>query len=135
MVDLGAILEARGLDLAEIADMHVGAEFGARPQPGERSDDAIRPHGGAFHMAERPDRDAVADGDTGAKEHIGTDRDIAADLRIDAEIDRGRIDQRSAIVECGGAQALLGDGFRHRQVGARVDAEKFLRGAFDDARA
>ena len=56
-LDPGA--EPAGLDLDEIADMHVGFEHRARAQPGERADDRALGDLGAFEMRERADADIV----------------------------------------------------------------------------
>ena len=59
VVGLGAGAEPGGLDLDEIADMHVCLEHRAGAQPGKRPDDRARPDLGAFEMREGADAHLV----------------------------------------------------------------------------
>ena len=53
VIRLGAARQGGVLHFDEVADVHVGAQLGARPQAGERTDDAFLPNFGAVQHAVR----------------------------------------------------------------------------------
>src|SRR5690606_24300450 len=133
------------LDLDEVAQMHAGAEHGARTGAGVGPDHAGLAHGGAVDVAEGLDAGAgadagVADHAVGADAHavaeldlafedaIDVDLDVAAHGERTAHVDARRIDQRDALFHQAAGDVALVDALELRQLQLVVDAERLGKG-------
>src|SRR4029077_2012372 len=134
VVGLGTSLEAGVFDLNEIADVDVGADVGARPQPREGPDPGSLPDAGAHNVAIGQNLGTVGNDDAGPEVHIGFDGDVAADGGVIAEPNRFRRDHGHALAHGAGPGARLENGFRHGQLFARIDAHRLLRRTDDGQR-
>src|SRR5680860_601780 len=134
VVNLGAFVNLRILDLDEIADMRVLGKRGTGPEPGERPNAGAGSNARLLDVTKGSDGGAVFDGDAGADHDIGLDGHVAADARVVAEEHRVRRHQRGAVVHGGYAQAPLHQTFGGREFGARIHAKDFLRVRQHDTR-
>src|SRR6185312_5752116 len=75
VVGLRAPPDRRGLELDEVADMHVVAYVRARPQAGKRTYNCALADPRPLDVAEGVDADVAGDRHAGAEAHVGTDRD------------------------------------------------------------
>ncbi len=108
------------LDLDEVADMHLGAEFGTRPQAGVGAEHAVRPDHRILEMAEGgnartgpdldvlqhavgADLDRIAELDLAFEDAADVDGHIAAMAQFATHVDARRIGQAHA-----GDQQLVG---------------------------
>ena len=132
MVRLGAFLDDGVLDLDEVADMRVLGDLRTRPQPRERPDPRAAADVAAFEMAEGVDGSARFDRDLRPEDDVRPDHHVAADHRVEREPDAGRVGQRRAVRHRFGASPRLERRLGGREIGPRVDAERFGLGAGDD---
>jgi outer membrane protein OmpA-like peptidoglycan-associated protein len=139
MVGLGALAEARLLELNEIADMGVLLDDGSWAQAREGSDARPRGDAGAVDVAERGDlhpcRDhriaydrrafdacAAADAHLAAELHTNAELHVGGEAHVDADIARRGIAEGDAAALMVGDEATAQEGLRAGELGAGVDA-------------
>ena len=131
MVDLGALADRGFLELDEIADLGALAEPRAGADSRERADARLGADDRALDVAEGVDARAVGDVDAGAEHDMRLDRHVAAELGIVGEPHAFGIDQGRAFVERLLAPAALPFELEVGELGAAVDARRFV-GIADD---
>src|SRR6478672_9466375 len=134
MINLGAVRHDRFLELDEIADLGSFAETGAGADPSEGPDIGPGADRRALDVAERLDHCPVGDCHARAEHDVRLDRHIAAKLRVVCEPHAFRVDQGRAFVEHLLAPASLPFEFEMGELGAAVDARRFIRIALDHHR-
>src|SRR5690606_23175774 len=127
VVGLGVVGDDAILDLYEVAQMHAGAEHGARTGAGVGPDHAGLAHGGAVDVAEGLDAGAgadagVADDAVGADAHAVAELDLAFEHAVDVDLDVAAHGERAAHVDARGVDQ--GGALFHQAAGdvALVDA-------------
>ena len=115
VADLGAGAQCGGFDLDEIADLGAGSKVRSGPQPREWADMRAGANSRAFDARKCVNMRAVGDLYSGAENDMRLDQDIAAELRVGAEKNRLRRDQRGSIDHRGAAKPVLRDAFRPRR--------------------
>src|SRR5690606_24805049 len=146
MVGLRAFAHAGRLHLDEIADMGMGGEFRAGPQPGIGPDARLGPDAGPVDVGEgehlraradagvaqdavRSDAGAVGDLDRALEDAVDVDRDVDAAGEPAAHVDAGGIGERHAGVEQGVCDVALVDALELRELPLAVDPEGLPDGA------
>ena len=126
MIDLGAFLDHRLLDLDEVADSCVGGDVRSRSQPGERADGRAPRHPRALEMREGADERAVLDPDPRPDHDMGLDEDVAAHSDVEREEHGLGGDKRRALGHRATAQPILQRRLGGGELRPVVDAHHLL---------
>ena len=146
VVCLGAIGERRVLHLDEVADVHVGPQFGTRPQPCERPDHRARPdahteriavdvgegldHGagcdrGVSHHAVRADLHPIAQMHRALEHAVHIDLDVGAAVQLATQVEPRRVQKANAGVHERVGALTLHDALELGQLLRAVHAQHF----------